>query len=280
LIAVLGGLGAAAFWATAALTASRAAKLIDSASVLAWVMLVGFVVTAPLTAAQGVPDGLGSHELGWLVLSGAGNVGGLLLVYTAFRAGKVAIVAPITSTEGAIAALLAIATGESIGAGSGVMLAVIAAGVALASIAPGEGPDGHPLSATALAGAAALCFGVGLYSTGRVSEALPIAWALIPPRVIGVAAVALPLIVTRRLRITRRALPFVVASGLAELGGFTSYAFGARHGIAVAAVLGSQFAALAALAAFLLFRERLVRTQVAGVAAIAFGVAALTALQA
>jgi hypothetical protein len=88
------------------------------------------------------------------------------------------------------------------------------------------------------------------------------------------------LIAARRLRITRAALPLVVASGLAELGGFTAYAVGARHGIAVAAVLASQFAALAVIAAFLLFAERLTRTQVAGVVAIAIGVAALSALRA
>ena len=32
-------------------------------------------------------------------------------------------------------------------------------------------------------------------------------------------------------------------TGLAEVAGFASYAVGARHGIAIAAVLASQFAA-------------------------------------
>jgi drug/metabolite transporter (DMT)-like permease len=279
LIALLGGLGAAACWAATTLTASRASKLIDPASVLAWVMLVGFVVAVPLTFATGVPSGLGLPELGWLAASGAGNVGGLLFTYSAMRLGKVSIVAPVTSTEGAIAALLAVAAGESVGVGSGVMLLVIACGVALASTTPAAGSHDHPLRATLFAFAAAFFFGAGLYSTGRVSESLPIPWALIPPRVLGVVAVALPLIATRRLRITRKALPFVVASGLAELGGFASYAVGARHGIAIAAVLASQFAALAALAAFVLFRERLTRVQLAGVVAIAVGVAVLSALR-
>jgi multidrug transporter EmrE-like cation transporter len=45
-------------------------------------------------------------------------------------------------------------------------------------------------------------------------------------------------------------------------------------------VLGSQFAAIATVAAFFLFRERLARVQLAGVAVIAVGVAVLTALQA
>jgi drug/metabolite transporter (DMT)-like permease len=278
-ISVLGGLGAAACWAAATLCASRSTKLIGAPSVLAWVMLIGFVVAAPLTAASGLPKGLGTREVGWLAVSGAGNVGGLLVVYAALRVGKVSIVSPITSAEGAIAALLAIAFGETVGRTVGLMLVLIAVGVMLASIAPGGG-SGDPLRASLLAGAAALCFGVGLYSTGRVSETLPLVWALIPARVLGVVAVTLPLLAARRLRITRAALPLVVASGLCEVVGFASYAAGSRHGIAVSAVLASQFAALAAIAAYFLFRERLTRVQLVGVAAIAVGVAVLSALQA
>ena len=45
-------------------------------------------------------------------------------------------------------------------------------------------------------------------------------------------------------------------------------------------MLASQFAGLAALAAFVLFRERLTRVQLAGVVAIAVGVAVLSALRA
>jgi uncharacterized membrane protein len=278
-IAVLGGLGAAACWAGATLCSSRSTKLIGSTSVLAWVMLVGFVVAAPLAVREGIPSGLGTTEVGWLVVSGVGNVVGLLLVYGALRIGKVSIVSPITSTEGAIAAVLAVATGEAIGVASGVMLIVIAAGVALASIAPGDG-SGNQRRATLLACGAALSFGAGLYATGRLSDAVPLAWAVIPARLFGVAAVALPLALTGRLRITRTALPLVLAAGLLELVGFASFALGAREGIAITAVLASQFAAIAALAAYVLFRERITRPQLAGVAAIALGVGILTALQA
>jgi len=92
--------------------------------------------------------------------------------------------------------------------------------------------------------------------------------------------VALPLFLAGRIRITRRAVPLVIASGLCEVGGFASYALGSRHGIAVAAVLASQFAAVAAVAAYMLFHERLTRLQLTGVVAIAVGVAVLTGLQA
>ena len=204
---------------------------------------------------------------------------GLLCNYGALRIGKVSIVGPISSTEGAIAAVLAVVAGEAISPGVGVMLGLIVVGVVLAGISPGGG-SGDPLRASLLACAAALCFGVGLYATARVSEALPLVWALVPARVLGVLGIALPLIASRHLRITRAALPLVVASGLFEVAGFAAYAIGSRHGIAVAAVLASQFAAVAAVVAFALFHERLTRLQLAGVVAIAVGVAAVSALQA
>lgn len=279
MIAVLGGLGAAACWAGATLCASRSAKLIGAPSLLAGVMLVGLALVAPVAVWDGVPEALGAPELGWLGVAGLGNVAGLLLVYGALRIGKVSIVSPITSTEGALAAVFAIVAGEAIGVASGVMLLVIAVGVALASIAPGGG-SGDQLRASLLAAAAALAFGAGLYATGRVSTSLPIAWAVLPARVLGVAAVAVPLLVTGRLRMTSGALPLVVVAGSCEVVGFASFAMGARHGIAISAVLASQFAALAALAAYFVFGERITRIQLLGVIGIAVGVAALTAIQA
>ena len=279
MIAVLGGLGAAACWATATLCASRSTRMIGAWSVLAWVMIVGFVVVAPLVAVDGIPDALGAQELGWIALSAAGNVGGLLLAYKGLRVGKVSIVAPITSTEGAIAAVLAVVTGETLGAGAGLMLVVIVVGVTLASMGPGGG-SGDPLRATLFASGAALCFGASLYGTARASDVLPLVWAVFPARVLGVVAVALPLALSRRLRLTRRAVPLVITSGLCEVVGFASYALGSRHGIAVAAVLASQFAAMAAVAAYFLFHERLTRVQLSGIVAIAIGVAVLTAIQA
>ncbi len=279
MIAVLGGLGAAVCWAIGTISAARASRLVGAWSALAWVMLVGLVVAAPLTAAAGLPDGIGAAEVGWLALAGAGNVGGLLLAYAAMRIGQVSITAPITSTEGAIAALLAVVTGESLRASSAVLLAGVVAGVVLASLAHSS-TGAHPPRATLLAGGAAMLFGAGLFATARVSQSLPLAWALLPPRLVGVAAVTLPLLARGRLRIPRRALPFVVVSGLCEVAGFASYAVGSRHEIAIAAVLASQFAALTAVAAYVLFHERLRRVQLAGIVTIMVCVAVLTGLRA
>jgi drug/metabolite transporter (DMT)-like permease len=280
-IAILCGLGAAVAWAVTSLTATRASRLIGSPATLAWVMLTGIVIVGPVALAEGRPSGLDGQSAAWLAIAGTGNVVGLLLVYVGVRIGKVGVVAPISSSEGAVAALIAVAAGEHLGAGTGIALGVTVLGVVLAARPSREPePEHDDPRAALLAAAAAGCFGASLYATGRASADLPIAWAVLPPRVLGVAFVTLPLLMAGRLRLTREAAPFVVGSGIAEVVGFVSYAIGARHGIAVTAVLASQFAALAAVAAAFLFRERLGRSGVVGVAVIALGVAAVSALRA
>ena len=173
--------------------------------------------------------------------------------------------------------------GEPIALGMGATLGLVAIGIGLAGIARGEHTEltvRDDRRAALYALAAALAFGASLYATGRLGAQLPLAWVLLPARLVGVVVVAIPLALTRRLRLSRRALPLVVASGLCEVAGFGLFTLGARDGIAISAVLASQFGALAGVIAFVLFRERLARVQVAGVATIAVGVGLLSLLRA
>jgi uncharacterized membrane protein len=281
-ISVLGGLGAALAFATTTFCSARATRLVGAYAVLSWVMLVGLVIVTPIVVFKGVPDGLDAGSTGWLALAGTGNVTGLLLIYRALATGKVSIVAPICSTEGAIAAVISIAAGEHVGGASGAMLALIASGILLASLGPaavGESSRGHTATTVLLATAAALAFGASLYAAGRAGSELPVVWALLPARLVGVAFVAVPLALTRGLTLTRKAAPYLLVGGICEVLGLASYTVGARHGIAVSAVLASQFGAIAAIAGYVSFHERLNRIQLTGVIAIALGVAILTALQ-
>lgn len=281
MIAILGGLGAAVMWATATLCTSRSSRMIPPVSVLAWVMIVGSAASLPFAAASGVPPQLDAGLIGWLLLIGVSNVTGLLLVYSGLRIGKVGIVAAIASAEGAVAATIAVLAGERLAAGAAMMLALIALGVILASMSREQdaAKRRHNGIAVLLASGAALLFGVGLYATGRMSTDLPLSWVLLPPRLVGVVAVAAPLVLLGKLRFSREAAPYVIAAGIAEIIGLGSFTIGARHGIAISAVLGSQFAALSVIAAFFLFRERLARVQLIGVTAIVVGVTVLTALR-
>jgi drug/metabolite transporter (DMT)-like permease len=300
--AIIGGLVAAVLWATATLSSSRSSRMLGSRVVIAWVMLVGAAVGLPLALLSPAPAEVQPEWIAVVLVSGACYVVGLQLTYAALRIGKVSLIAPIVATEGAVGAILAVALGDPLTATAAVLLGVIVLGVVLASL-DRSGPDvpagdldvmvdsteveevpaeeiaraAAERRAVILAIIAALVFGVGIVTAGRSALVLPVTWVAVTARAVGVVAVALPLILTGRLTLTRQALPLVVIAGVGEIVGSMASAWGSRESIAVTAVLGSQFAAIAAVAAYFLFHERLARIQVVGVVLIVVGVTALAA---
>ena len=283
MIAVLGGLGAAVCFAISALCASASSRAIGAQATLAWVMLIGLVIVLPPVVLLADPRQLTWPTLGLLAVAGVSNVTGLLVEYVAFRRGKVGVVTGIASTEGMVAALISAAAGARLHLRTGLLLALVTAGVALTAASPDQGePDadrgGRTVRAAVLALPVALLFGLSLYSTGRIGAQASVLWALLPARVFGTAVLAAPLAARGKLRLTRQALPLVIGAGAAEALGSLSYVVGARHQLAIAAVLSSQFAALTAIAAFILHGQRLTRSQLAGLAAVAIGVSLVSAL--
>ncbi len=311
--AILGGLGAAALWAAATLCSSRSSRMLGSRVVLAWVMIVGVVLGLPIALLSPVEHAYSTANVAVLALAGVCYVVGLQLAYAALKVGKVSIVAPIVATEGAIAAVIAVILGDPVTLAAAGILGLLVVGVVLSSMEPSR-PDvpaggfdiaadaleapldravvASPAAATgpradpamtrrtaALAVGSALVFGVGLVAAGRSAQVFPVAWVAVAARLIGVLVVAIPLLVQGRLTVTRAALPLVLVSGTGELIGSMLSAWGSRESIAITAVMGSQFAAIAAVAAFLLFGERLGRTQAIGVGVIVVGITALAAVQ-
>jgi drug/metabolite transporter (DMT)-like permease len=300
-IAIVGGLGAAILWASATVASSRSSRMIGSRVVLAWVMIVGTIVGLPLALMSGVPATIPAEAPLLLIIAGLAYSGGLYAAYRALTVGKVSIVAPIVATEGAIAALIAVAIGDTIGLAAAATLGVIVVGVVLSSIEPArpdvplvdielaaDALDGPPTTSPAphredtrqaviFSIVAASIFAIGLVASGKAAVLVPPIWVALSARLIGLIVVALPLVLQRRLVITRAALPLVIVSGIGEILGSTLSAWGATESIAVVAVLGSQFAAIAAVMAYFLFGERLSRSQLIGVVLIILGVPALAA---
>ena len=278
MIAVLGGLGAAVCWALATLVAARAARVIGAWSATALVIFIGLLASVPLLLLDPPTQPLEVADLAWLTVAGLGYAVGMIFNYSALSGGKVAVTAPIVSTEGSIAATLAVLTGETASPLLVVMLATIAVGVFVVSMQPGGGADalaegGERYIVFALL--SALIFGVGLYAAGRASDLVPASLVVVAGRVAGVIVVTLPLALTRRLRFERRVLPFLLVAGLAEVAGMYLFAWGAAESIAVASVLSTQFAVIAALVAHAL-GERISSRQWAGVAAVTVGVVVIT----
>ena len=83
-----------------------------------------------------------------------------------------------------------------------------------------------------LAVTAAVIFGVGLVATGKAAALVPPIWVAIAARLVGLVVVVLPLVLQRRLTLTRAALPLVVIAGTGEIFGSTLSAWGAPYSIA------------------------------------------------
>jgi len=245
-------------------------------------MVVGLVACVPLLlVAPPGPADLGPH-LPWLLVAGGANLVGLLLNYAAMTRGNVSIVAPIAATEGAIAATIAIVVGEPVTAVLALALCVVVVGVVLTAWGPeGDASEGRPGGPLFLATAvtSAVLFGTSLYAVGHASQSVPGAWVVVAGRVLGTLFVALPLLLTGRLRLPREVLPLVVLCGLAEVAGFLTITWGARESIAVTSVLSSQFAVLVPLISMTVFKERLLRHQLVGAALTGIGVGAVTLAQ-
>lgn len=285
--AVIAGILTALIWTVATLCSARASRRIGAPSTVAGVAIVGLIATVPLLATAPAFSDSDSSQLPWLIVAGGGNILGLLLGYAALNRGKVSIVAPITSTEGAIAATIAILAGEPVTAVLLICLSLVVTGIALTAYGPeADTSDLDPGAAArtggplflAMACSSALLFGVSLYAVGHSSGVVPAPWIVASGRIFGVLVIALPLLLTRRFRMTREALPFVIVCGLAEVLGFLAITWGSQDSIAITAVLASQFAVLTVIVSKFL-GERVERHQLAGAVIAGVGVGAVTLLR-
>jgi drug/metabolite transporter (DMT)-like permease len=278
MIAVVAGLITAFAWALATIAAARASRVLGPWSTTALVVFVGLLATLPLLVIETIDEPVATADIAWLALGGLGYAVGMVLSYAALSGGKVPVTAPIVSTEGAIAASIAVLSGEAATPLLGAMLLLIAGGIFMVAMQPGGGADvlsGSGRRYVGFAVVAALIFGLGLYASGRASEGVPASWVVAAGRIVGVAFLTLPLVVTRRLRFRADLLPYLVFAGLAEVAGVYTYAWGARESIAVTAVLSSQFAVIAALIAHAM-GERISPRQWLGVGAVTVGVVVIT----
>lgn len=278
--AILFGLGAAVLITTSLMSSSRSVRMIGNFSALAWVALIGLMITTPWALAALPAEPPTPQQVVLLVLIGVTGIGGFLFSFAAFRVGKVGVVAPILATEGAVAAVVSSLFGEQLALAAAAMLALSALGVVVAGAAKDPAPIAHErqTAAVLLAIGAAFSWGAGLYLIGRLGQELPVPWVVMPPRIIGVLLLTIPLALTGRLRLTRRALPLVILSAVCEVLLNSFIALGARTSIAVTSVLAAQYAVLTPVAAWLLFKESLGRQQIAGILLLVAGVTGLALL--
>jgi drug/metabolite transporter (DMT)-like permease len=86
--------------------------------------------------------------------------------------------------------------------------------------------------------------------------------------------------VQQRSGVPRMAFRDLFGMAATDTAGYAFYLAGAARSVAIAAVIGAQYALVTVVVSRVAFHERLSRTQVAGVAVTLAGVATVAALQA
>lgn len=281
MLAVLGGLIAALAWGTSTILAGRSSRQIGAESTLGWVGIGGAIVITPVAVWYGIPSAATPIDFLIVLVAATGSVVGLRFTYKALSLGKVGVVVAITSTEGAIATIIAVLLGAPLGPLGALGVVLASAGVAAVGLGRHASDseemvrDGRRASLNATVAAA--IFGTSLYVSGDIGRTVGPPWVVMGARWLGVATMALPLIVTRRFGTARPAIWFAMIAGVCESAGFLGFLWGAETNVGIAAVAATQYATVATLISWVVLRERLSRLQIAGVLVVIAGVVILSA---
>ncbi|MDP9255155.1 MAG: DMT family transporter [Actinomycetota bacterium] len=281
LIGVLLATVTAVTWGSISVLEARVSRALGGPSALAWVFCVGLLAVLPIALIHGVPDA-SAGAWAWAMVSAFCSLAGIALMFTGLQYGRVGLVTATISVQGAFASIYAAIGGQSLHPLSLVAIAVSAVGTFVLMSGDGglQAPPRERRGILLALGAA--CFtGLSLFAASRGGSGIGADWVIVCIRLSSVVMVMVPLAAARRLRSPRGMLRPAIVAGIGEVVAFGAYIEASnRIGVAVPAVIASQFALIAATTGWLVLGERLGRRQLVGAGAILAGVTALTILQA
>lgn len=241
---------------------------------------VPLVISFPL-----LNDGvMSSGALAWGVGAGVAGATGVVLLYRGLARGRMSVVAPITAVEAAIVPVLfGLAIGERPSGIAVTGIAIALAAVTLITATPVTSTPGGAETAIPIepvgsgvpeALGAGLAFGVFFILLDGAGDASGM-WPLLAMRAGSLAIVALAAAATR---VTMHPAPGTLAgiaiAGLLDVAANVFYLLSTRHGLlSIVAVITSMYPAATVLLARLVLNERLARSQLAGLACAAIGIA-------
>jgi len=292
-VGILLGLTAAVCWGVSDFAARFAARRLGSYRVSFFIQPIGFVALNFFLWASGGFGHLftvhGWQAWSWTIAVGVMNAACSVCFYHALEIGVLAIVAPITTSYPALTLILSLITGERLGALRCVALVCILVGVVLAATSfPPENISAenagaahkhhHPLSrGVGWALGAAVLMGVMFWMLGF--EVVPRVGVWSPVWVIRLTSFAILGLTAKPVRQTI-ALPkgnvwwLLGVVGVLDTSAFVANNFALQWGpLSVVTVLASLFSAVTVLLACIFLRERLERTQWAGIILILSGIA-------
>jgi drug/metabolite transporter (DMT)-like permease len=274
--AIVLALGASLSWGFADFFGPLKGRTLGVLRVLIFAQISGFLVIAIAVAVRGK----GPHDATLLLAIPAALSGtlGLFAYYRGMAVGAMSVVAPIAGVSAALPVSVGLATGDrpSLVQIGGIVLALL--GVGIASREPGQGGSRKVAAGVGLALLAAIGFG-GYFVPMHEAGAVDFWWASLIFRATALLIVLVAVAVVRpSLRLTLPDLAFVSAVGIGDLLGNVLFAAASGHGLlSVTSVLASLYPVVTVALARIVLRERIARSQQAGVVATLAGIAMITA---
>ena len=288
MLTVVLGLTSSLSYALSDMVSQHISRGIGVVRVVFWVLATGVVLIVP---ALFIVEGAGWHGEGWrgvgfAALAGVLYIGAYSCLLAGFKRGDLSLVAALSSSQGAFAAVFAVLGGECMGLLMAVGLVLAIAGGVLAAV------QGRAKSAAGAGWALAsgLLFALVMVAYDHADELTWLATAAISRAVsfaLFVPIVAVVLVWERRaaaparrpprgLLLPPRLLGFAVVAGVFEIVGLVLIAASIVSGpLAVAGVMASQFATFATVLGVVLLGERPRWWQLVGVALTIAGVSIL-----
>jgi drug/metabolite transporter (DMT)-like permease len=273
--AIVLALSASFTWGLADFFGPLKGRTLGALRVLFYVQLGGLVVIAAIVAIRGK----GPADSAALLAIPAAISGtlGLYAYYRGIAVGAVSIVAPIAGVAAIVPVIFGIATGDRPSTWQFLGMAAALAGVFLASREPGRG--GSKLAAgVGLALLAAVGFG-GYFPQMHAAGNADFWWASLIFRMTS-ASVIFSAVAIRRPKLAVAPIQFSLLAliGIGDMVGNLFFAAASTSGlVSVTSVLASLYPIVTVMLARLVLKERVARSQEAGIALTLAGVALISA---
>jgi drug/metabolite transporter (DMT)-like permease len=267
-------LGASLTWGFADFFGPLKGRTLGALRVLVYVQLGGLVVIALIVAIRGK----GPADLAALFAIPAAISGtlGLYAYYRGMAVGAMSIVAPIAGISAAVPVIFGIATGDRPSLWQWLGIAGALGGVFLASREPG--PGSRVAAGVGLALIAAIGFG-GYFPPMHEAGHADFWWASLFFRMTS-ASVILAAVAIRRpsLAVEPIQVPVLALIGIGDMLGNLLFAAASTSGlVSITSVLASLYPIVTVVLARLVLKERVARSQEAGIALTLAGVALISA---
>ena len=232
------------------------------------------IVIAVLIAGEPAPD---AEFVPYAALAGLAGVSGLAAFYSGLAAGKMSVVAPISSMAVIVPVAVGLATGNRPSGLQAVGAALGIAGIVLASreSADEAQDDRRVATGVGLALLSALGFGSFFALMDVAADHDPL-WANLVNRgtSLSLALLALAVLRPRLGGVSVSILPTLILIGALEMTANVAFAFAATKGLlSLTSILSALYPVVVVFLSWLILHERLQSSQKAGVVAALVGVA-------